>query len=219
MGLFLSILTIGITIGLIEKSFTAIYEAFWNYSAVLLSDTYAMQFSTVKTRVLASIWLLVITMMLSVYSGQLYEFVIRGKLVDKIETKEDLVTKSNWKNSKVTMFDLSSIPEISAGIELNDPVSLDLIKRQIIQDPFELYFNDNIQKQLIEGVMADNQVIISYKWLIYYFLRRVQNIFPQMMDNYEEGIDFYLSKPFKSSGCYSLVVNKDIIDLDNLNLM
>ena len=222
LALFLSILAISITYGLIERSFRAIRSAFWDYTSVILSDYFARQQLSIKTRILATIWLLVNTLLLSIYSGEMYDIIISGQKVDKIEGKHDLLVKENWKNSNIIMFDMSSINYIVAETVKNDPVGIQLKERIVYYDPVELYFDDTLLKVLIEEVIDGNKVMTANKLVLYYFIRRAQNIWPQNFDNYIEGYDYYISKPENSSGFYFLLYMPDMLEQDalqDLNLM
>ena len=158
LALFLSILAISITYGLIERSFRAIRRAFWDYTSVILSDYFPRKQISIKTRILATIWLLVNTLLLSIYSGEMYNIIISGQKLDKIENKHDLVIKENWKNSNIIMFDVSLMDYFLAEILKNDPVALELEGRYDFYDPIEFYFNETLNKDLIIGVIEENKV-------------------------------------------------------------
>ena len=55
-------------------------------------------------RLFAGIWLLSCTLMLSLFSGQLYHCMMRGQDINKINTKYDLYTKPYWKESRILVF-------------------------------------------------------------------------------------------------------------------
>ena len=55
------------------------------------------------------------TVLISIYSGELYEATVSGKVIDKIETIEQLFTKQHWKDSKIIVSDLGIIDLIYNG--------------------------------------------------------------------------------------------------------
>lgn len=84
-----------------------------------------------------------------------------------------------------------------------DHFSSMLIKRAIFEDPLELFFSNQLQRNLFEEVLQNNAVITGNKLAIYYYLRKAQKDWPQLMDHFIDGLDYYVSKP-KERSCYYL---------------
>ena len=102
------------------------------------------------------------TVLISIYSGQLYEVIIRGKVIDKIETIEQLFIKQNWKGSKILVGDLGIIDLIYNG-DRNDPMIDQLSRRVEELLPNEVILDSKTRKIVFEGVFYKNKVIIANK--------------------------------------------------------
>ena len=220
LALFLSIVAIGCVYGLIKRSFNAMLESMWSYTSVLLSDYFAIKVKNLKPRFLAIIWLLVNTLLLSLYAGFLYDFIIRGQIVDKIEKKEELVSKPNWMNTTIYSIDDATGDYFYWGLTQSDGIALQLFERHELLDLLEVYFNANKRKAIFEEVLRNKAVITGNKLNTFLQLRKVQMEWPIFMANYIEGLDFFISKPETDPKCYYLGWNKDVFNqmvLDILN--
>ena len=131
----------------------------------------------------------------------MYNNVISGKVIDKIETIEELVTKDNWKDSQIIAADLGLCDLISCDLEHSQADSLFAkIKPRIdIMNPFELFMNEKYRNNIIMSVLTKNKVIIANKLSTYYLMRKVQNEWTDFMSLYTEGTDYYVSEPKRSS--------------------
>ena len=191
--IFLSILAIGCVYGLIHRSFSAIFEAIWDYSSVILSDYLTLKPKSIKTRILATIWLLVNTILLCLYSGALYDFIIRGQIVDRIEMKEELISKENWLHSNIYLIDPAILKYVFWSVRHEDSLVEHLVQKYKLNDLYQIYFNNSQQKAMFEDVFRNNALILANKLNLYLYLRKVQSDWPIIMGNYIEGLDYYIS--------------------------
>ena len=187
----------------------------WEYLSVLLSDYFAVK--TVESRLLAGIWLLVNTLLLFLYSGQLYDFIIRGQIVDSIERKTDIVSKRNWAHSNIYIID-DAISDyiIFNALTLNDPVAKQIVERCVIADIFGIYFSPKVRRDFFEKVFKENAIISANKLNANLLVRRVQMESPIIKNNYIEELDFRISQPDTPSKNYYLFWNRDNFKQNNL---
>ena len=75
------------------------------------------------------VWLFANTILLSIFSGQLYEFIINGKIIEGIESREELFTKENWKTSRIHALDPHIIDVIISGVHNNDEMAKQFASR------------------------------------------------------------------------------------------
>ena len=193
------------------------FESMWEYSSVLLSDYFTFRQinrKTIKTRILATIWLLVNTLLLSIFSGLLYETIIRGQIIDKIEDEMDLITKDNWKSSPILGgLDDGFMDNLLSGSQ----IALQLFERANTQDVYELYFNKTAQIGYFTEMMRNNAVIFGRKLNAHMYLRDMQRDWPNIVGQYIEGLDYGISKTSSGHKCYHLLYNKQELNESQLN--
>ena len=162
-------------------------------------------------RLLLGLWLLLNTVLLSLYSGQLYEVIISGKVIDKIETMEELYTKQHWKGTKIIVVDLDGLDFLWNGDNYN-PIIADLLSRSENLQAFDVIFNTTLTKTAFESVLTGKKVIIANKLSTYYLWRKVQNQWPEFFSYYTEGTDYYVSQPQRSSMPFFLFYTRSEFD-------
>ena len=152
-------------------------------------------------RLLIGLWLLANTVLISIYSGELFNNVIKGKVIDKIETIEQLVTKEHWKDSKIIAGDLGICDLISCNVEISegDSIISKIWPRIEFINHFELIMDSKYRNNIFRSVLTEKNVIIANKLSTYYLLRKVQNEWTDFMSLYTEGTDYYVSEPERSS--------------------
>ena len=124
VGFLFSLIILSVISVAKQCSWKEIFNSIWNFASIILSD--AMIFARdIKgwTRILVMVWLLANTLLLSLFSGELFELIINGKIIDRIESKEELITKENWKSSKIFMADLGIFDFITSGFANNDSMA------------------------------------------------------------------------------------------------
>ena len=215
----MSVLSITPVYGLIEGSVRAGFESIWDYTSVFLSDIIVTKHKDWRAKCLTIIWLLVNTLMLFIFSGQLYTFLMRRPIIDKIEVMSDLFAKQYWKDSDIYLFDQEFSDFIVWGYLENNPIARQFIGRGDFLDPIDLYFNSNTLKSTMEKIIRDNAVIPAQKLLVYYLLRRAQNEFPELFEYLEEGIYYCVSKPEGDAQSYFLAVYKKRFNGTDLQIL
>ena len=170
-------------------------------------------------RLLIGLWLLANTVLISIYSGELFNNVIKGKVIDKIDSIEQLVTKEHWKDSKVILGDWGICDLISCNHEIGHGNSLisNLWPKGDILNPFDLFMDENYRNNIFMSVLTENNVIIANKLSTYYLLRKLQSESTDFMSLYTEGTDYYVSEPKSSSKPFHFVyfdVNNHINDFN-----
>ena len=221
-GIFVSLLAISLIPGLRLRSFSKVFESSWDSISVILSDSISRGHTITHSldRLLIGLWLLANTVLISIYSGELYEVTVSGKVIDKIETIEQLFTKQHWKDSKIIVGDLGIIDLIYNG-DRSDPMIDQLSKRVEALLLNEVILDSITRKRIFEGVFHENKVIIANKLSTYYLLRKVQNEWTNFTSLYTEGRDYYVSEPRRSSMPFHLLYDRNSFDenhMKNFNL-
>ena len=197
--------------GLRLRSFGEVFETFWDSLSVILSDTISRVPKHSLERLLTGLWLLANTVLISIYSGELYNVLISSKVIDKIESIEELHTKHHWKGSKILMLDLG-IMDIVVNGDKGDPVVNDLSSRAEAFISPEILTDSQIMKDMIKSVFIENNVIIANKLSIYYVLRKFQNEWTDFMSLFIEGTDYHVSEPQRSSMPYHFMYVREMFD-------
>ena len=172
-----------------------------------------------RAKCLAIIWLLVNTLLLFIFSGELYTILIRSPTIEKLELKSEMISKQNWKDSDIYIFDQEISDYMLWGYLKNEPIAKHFANRGTALDPWELYFDQNLFKSLFEKVIRENAVIPAQKLVLYYLLRRAQNEFPDLFSIVDEGLDYYVSKPERDPQCYFLAVYAERFNGTDLQIL
>ena len=164
-------------------------------------------------RILVMVWLLANTLLLSLYSDELFELIMNGNIVDRIESKEELFTKVSWKSSKIYMADLGIVDLITTGYANNDLMAKQFLSRSEIAFNIDIMRDEELKCQILKDVVYDNKVMIANKLTTYYMLRDGQDRYPEIFIDFVEGIDYYISKPEQSyRAYYSMIIREFIPD-------
>ena len=169
--LFLSLIVICLLRGVRVRSFWEALELFWDSLSILLSDSISRVPKQSVDRLLIGLWLLANTVLISIYSGELYNNVISGKVIDKIETNEQLLTKDHWKDSKLIICDNTICDVISCNKEVDpDSIYAKIMDRTDIINTYDL-MDSMLRKEVFMSVLTENKVIIANKLSTYYILQ------------------------------------------------
>jgi hypothetical protein len=203
IGIFASIFILSLLSVAKQCSCKSFFDSIWNFASIILSDamTFAHDISG-PNRVLVMVWLFATTILLSLFSEQLFEFIINGKIIDRIESKEELFTKEHWKSSKIYIFDLGIFDFITNGHANNNSMAKQFLSRSELTPPMDVLRDDELTREILRGVLNDNKVIIANKLRTYYLVRYGQDKYPDIFGDNLEGIDYYISKPEQSYRTY-----------------
>ncbi|CAG2165369.1 unnamed protein product, partial [Oppiella nova] len=179
-------------------------------SLVILSDTFQFKDKTqLFDQFFAGIYLLFCTILLSIYSGSLYENIIRGQEFDWVEKREDLFTKSHWKHATIVPFDQTMIYYLISERQTGSQMGADLFNRLQPTDPLSVMTNTSEQNQLVFDVMRNK---CGGKTVGYYLLRSFMERNSNYKDRYVEDRDFYVSPNENTSTLYKWLLNEDVLD-------
>lgn len=181
--------------GLIDKSLNTVFKSFWSHLSVILSDSYSMKINKRSDRIVSGSWLLVCTVLLSAFSGQLRELLIKPKPIQWIDSWKDL---SQWKHiTKIQTQPLSNFINYVKVYKDSDPMAKDLSGR--VEQPLEVkqkyYTNGSYNSKLsldFDGLMAGlraGKVALVYPT---HYLQIYKNVL--ISKNLEEDIDFHISE-------------------------
>ena len=165
------------------------------------------------------LWLISNTIILTLFSTKLYEIIMNQQIIDYIESIDQLLTKSNWIDSEILIFDQNMY---DMYIRSSENENNKLFERSEPVDPSQLCFDNLYQKEIVEKVLIDNAVIVSNRLIAHYLIKHVQNVWPQTMSRYIEGIHFEFSKPAEVYNLYYLPTFHDTLGqtlLDKFNNM
>ena len=206
-GIIGSMALMALVIGLYRQSFKAFLTTFWSYSAVILSDCYTIPLNTVYERLLSGVWLLVCTVLLSAFSGQLREGLMRPKPIYWIDSIEELHELEEWKDKKIQTF---SVTEYANFIENNGNTTMaqDFSKRtDYLQVDDKVIKNGlKLMKEFldIKGVIK-GQVAVVYP---FHYLQVIKLYLTDV--GLEEDIDFHISSV--STQPFYTLINKQIFN-------
>ena len=146
-------------------------------------------------RIIASTWLLASVLLISIFSGELYDSITRQKFIDKIESLEDLLSKEYWINSKIyCMYWFGiSIEIYNDFFHQKESILMKLFDRMSALDPFDMAFKRDYLFSVVNDVIHNNSVLSISAMQARY----IMNIWKADNDsnkNYDEGIDYYISE-------------------------
>ena len=99
--LFFSLFLISIVFSLKYRSILKLFRTFWDFSAIILSDYMSINLVGHSERMIASAYFLASLLILSIYSGELYDSLTRQQSIEKLENLDDLISKKYCINSKI----------------------------------------------------------------------------------------------------------------------
>ncbi|CAG2107092.1 unnamed protein product [Medioppia subpectinata] len=149
----------------------------------------------------AGIWLLVCTLLLSLYSGDLYDTLMRGQSYDRLENIYQLYTDPNYKYSKIWIFNY----DITEYMTINDnEMANSFIERMTYYGPLETASDELIQMEIILTVLEEKHVLAVPKFGAYYMVNTVLKSFPDipMHELYQHYYDGYMSGGMAGLGLY-----------------
>ena len=146
-----------IMICLKTKSFKSFFKYFWTFSSVILSDYYSMRINGHFYRSFAGLWLLVCTLLLSLFSGALWDLLVRPPPMEKIESWNDLHTKPEWKNVEIYSAKYLDLYEFVNND--NSEMAQDFKRRAYFEDPFDLMFKRKFEPRNWDKIAKGEQVI------------------------------------------------------------
>lgn len=197
------------------KSFFAFFGTFCSYFSVFLSNPLKFRSKGLTEKVLAGFWLIASVVILAFFSGSLYERLIRGQPIESLESMDQLLQpNSHWSRSKMfVVVGVGEFDRLTTGMfqSGDNQTSLEhkLFKRSEIIDPMEILFDLNFTKQLFLDIMEKNDVLSLNKLHIYYYLNNLKSLYPELVSQYVEGIDYYISQTTVSSPYFLLTYEND----------
>ena len=202
--IFVSIFILSLLFVAKQCSCRKLFDSLWNFASISLGDVMNLALNNIrgKNKVLVMVWLFANTILLSLFSGQLFEFIINGKIIDRIECKEELTTKEYWKSSKIYIFDLGIFDFITNGDINNNSVAKNFLSRSEATPPMDVIRDEELTREILSGILNDNKVIIANKLRTYFLVRNGQDKYPDIFRDNVEGIDYYISKPEQSYKAY-----------------
>ena len=96
--IILSLVVISIAISVQKKSFREFFSTFWTYLSVIIKGSFELCLDMTFNKILVSIWLISCTVLLSAFSGQLRELLIKPLPIYWIDSWNDLY---EWKDIKI----------------------------------------------------------------------------------------------------------------------
>ncbi|CAG2106490.1 unnamed protein product [Medioppia subpectinata] len=202
LSVVLSLISIGVMFGLRYRSVTRCLQTIWTFSAVILSDTFHLKIvETCIDRMFAGIWLLVCTLLLSLYSGDLYDTLMRGQSYHKLENKYQLYTDPNYKDSQIWLYNSDVIEYIVSN---DNEMTASLIERIKAYGWLETATDPLIQLNIVLTVLEEKHVLAVPKFGAYYMLNTVLKYFPRlpMHELYKHYYDGYMSGGMAGVGLY-----------------
>lgn len=188
-AIIISLVSIGLLFNIKNRNIWLFFETIWEFSSVILSDVFARRITGNLKRSIAAIWLLVCILLLSLYSGGLYESLVRKQPIDKIDSWDDLYTKPHWKKFPIYAPDFG---DLFTFISFDSsPMALDFRKRTVMLDAFKFAFDLNwAQNQFIQCVNGEKSCVVLLDYLMLHYFKHKYGAGTIK----SEGIDFHISK-------------------------
>ncbi len=203
--ILISIIVMSLMISLKKKSIKAFFVNVWQYLSVIISEYFSIKPIDRFECSLGAIWLLSCIVLIALYSGHLWDLLVRPQAIDKIDSWDDLYTKPQWNKLNIrTPYFLDM-----ADFALNDESEMaqNFKKRMIFINPFKALFDQNIIRTALEEVFSGNEVLAVDTLIVHYYKFSDKfNLFKQ----FNEGFDYHISengaglKPYFITICKSL---------------
>jgi len=202
-----------------DRSLMSFWTSVWNSLSILLSDFISMPINSMVERQLTTGWILASVLLLSIFSGELYENMVKEKPNNKIEKFDELLSKPEWSESKIyCVFGFQVFDKIyfgSGADTLDNNKYAPLISRTnplIMFDMLDLM----VRKQIISDIMNKNYVYSDPRLATILILNTIRS-----ESNYEEGVDYYVSEKESYEPFYIVSVNEEFtqILMNKLNTM
>ena len=184
-------IAIAFVICLKNRSFKSFFITIWMYLSVILSDYYSMKISKGFDRFMAGIWLLVCSVLLAAFSGQIWHLLVRAQPIDQIDSWDDLYSKPQWKEKNIITFKFLDMDDFINKDE--SPMALNFQKRVQYLDLYQFHladnlkFRDNVNKRFLNGQLVG---IFDYIFLNYLKVFQKNSFYPGL----KEGFDFHISR-------------------------
>ena len=193
----------------------------WSFSTGLLSGGLAEEYKDNFSRFLATKWLLTLTVLLPIFSGEFYNFLIRARPHDLLEDIDGLTTE-HWKDSKVYSLYLVGIFDqlVDARFKGTDPKLAQLSDRTEWLDTFSMVLSDKPFKKLFAEIISENSVFLTNGLFAYYLIQRLRRHSPEFA-YYEQGVHYHIAN-LANSKTFFINIHQDYFtefQLQQLNKM
>ena len=202
-------------VGLKTRSLKKFLSTIWAYLSVLLSDSYVIEISDTFERLMATLWLLMCTLILSAFAGQLWNRLYRPPEPDFIKSWDDLHSKQHAKHLNIQTLEyleLDNMLRDNSKIELYDETKdqvMDFKQRIHKQKPsIILNFSISAATELFDwdGVIDNKKAVV----MEFTFLNMLKQI---LLDKgKKEDIDFHISEEGSGSQPYFFLLNRANFD-------
>lgn len=225
-SIFISIILISLFFLLKYKSINKFLKTFWEFSALILSDHLSIKLRGDEERIVASTWFLASVLILSIISVGIYNKIMEGIIIDKVEDFIDLLLKQDWINSKIhVIYPIGTFLEtITEMYNRKDTVLTKLYNRMEIILPYEFIFDKLYRMSIFNDIMTNNSVIVLRAIQSKWFINKIKTE-NNLKNSFIHGIDYFISQ--SSSEQYFLLTITDRFNktslynnqshLDNLN--
>ena len=193
--MFSSLLLISMVFSLKYRSILKFFRTFWDFSAIILSDYMSINLVGHSERIIGGAWFLASVLLLSIFSGELYDSLTRQQSIEKVENFDDLITKKYWINSKIYLIYWFGIffPLLNDMAYKRDTILIKLNDRMDAIDSYDLLFKKDYRNSLINDIIENNSVL-TVSSMISKYLMNVWKAEDYSNRNYVEDIDYHISK-------------------------
>ena len=188
--IIISLITFGLLFALIKRKFSVFWSTVWDFASVILSDIFARRITGNIQRIIAGIWLMVCILLLSLYSGGLYEMLVCKQPIDKINSWDDLYSNPRFKDVNIHA---SVGSQLAHMIDKDDssPMIQNFKKRTLYFNFVEIMYNKAYRDSIVESIVKGDAVFMcSNRFILNYLLYK----WNYTAIKQSEGIDFVISK-------------------------
>ena len=172
-----------------NKSINSFFITIWMCLSVILSDYYSMKINKGFDRFMSGIWLLVCSVLLAAFSGQIWNLLIRSQPIDSIDSLDDLYSKPQWSNA--TIFTLEYLDFAEFADKVDSPMAKNFKKRIKLLDAFDFIFVGKFKysEDVINRFLNGKLVFAFDKLSLHYFKN-----FHLKNRGLNEGFDLHISR-------------------------
>lgn len=221
ISILVTSLFISLLVSLKNKSFSNSFKIFCTYLSIIAFNLVHFKHREFKDRLMSGPCLIASVLLLSVYSGLFYERLIRGQPIERLESLNQLlVNNTDWSQKNLyVILGFGAFDELYTHKFKNQSIIYDkLFYRSELIDPLEIQFNPNFTKEIFKNIMTKDTVLSANRLLAYSILEQVRSLYPELIENYEEGVDYYISNTDIIEPYFLMTFKKDY-QIDHLTML
>ena len=207
INLGLSLIVFGLISALRSRSIKEFFASILMFCTIIFIDYKRITNNSSVIRILVAIWLLALILVLSIFSGELYGYIVRGQPLDVIDSFDDLYRKAYWKDSKIYMAAFVGIFDFILFEEMEgNQKAKNIYDRSETLDSVELIHNHSLSDEVFTKIMTENKVLSINKMTANYLINQFFGKHSQMIDDREGYGELFVTDMDDSVNAYYINV-------------